>query len=84
MAAATPVKGERAMFSIGSLSVMLLFAMVPAAVSIYSQRTVAEPYSPRTVAEINARILEIQLRTSFVTVSAEFVTFSFKAETGRR
>ena len=47
------------MFNIGSLSVMLLFAMVPVAVSIYNQRTVAELYSPRTVAEIRTLISEI-------------------------
>ena len=56
MAAATPVKVEQAMFSIRSLSVMLLFAMVPAAVYIYSQRNVAELYSHRTVAEISTRV----------------------------
>ena len=67
MAAATPIKGEQAMFSIGSLSVILLIAMVPAAVSIYSQRTVAELYRPRTVAEINTLIFEIGLRTSSIT-----------------
>ncbi len=66
MAAATSVKGEQAMFSIGRLSVMLLFAMVPTAVSTYSQRTVAELYRPRTVAEINTLIFEIGLRASSV------------------
>ena len=77
MAAATPVKGEQAMFSIGSLSVML-FAMGPDAVSISSQRTVAELYSPRTVAEINTLIFEIGLRASSVTQST--VMILFKAE----
>ena len=66
------------MFNTDSLSVMLLFAMVPAAVSIYSQRTLAGRYSPRTVAEINTHIFEIGLRTSSVTQST--VTILFKAE----
>ena len=46
---------------------MLLFAIVPAAVSIYTQRTVAELYSRRTVAEINTLIFEIGLRDISVT-----------------
>ena len=66
------------MFSIGSLSVLLLFAMVPAAVSIYSQRTVAELYRPRTVAEINTLICEIVSRDTSVTQLT--VMILFKAE----
>ena len=46
---------------------MLLFAIVPAAVSIYTQRTVAELYSRRTVAEISTLIFEIRLRDTSVT-----------------
>ena len=59
------------------LSVML-FAMVHAAVSIYSQRTVAEIYSHRTVAEINTLVLETGLRASSVTVSAESLCLYLK------
>ena len=80
-AAATPVNGEQAMSNIGSLSVMLLFAIVLAAVSIYTQRTVAELYRPRTVAETNTLIFKIGSRASSVTQLT--VMILFKAESAK-
>ncbi len=61
------------MGGIGRLSVTQ-FAMVRAAVSIWSQRAVAKT---------KTRVLQIQLRTRLVTVRAELLCFHLKRRPGK-